>query len=260
METWLYILLFLGGLVAGVINTLAGNGSAITLTLLIFAGLPADIANATNRIGALAQTMTAVGSLKRTKRTRVLFKDGVWFLIPAVVGSIIGAFLAVDVDPQVLKFIIGVIMLLLLITLIANPKKWQGATDAAKSRKTLLNWLMIFAIGVYGGFLQMGIGIMLLSVLVLLANYSLRDANIIKLMLALALVLPAFLVFLLNSDIKWGPGLTLAFGQAIGAFIGARYILFLPKANLIIRWVLIVILSISATVLLRLPELFTSLF
>lgn len=259
METWVYILLFLGGLAAGIINTLAGNGSAITLSLLIFTGLPADVANATNRIGALVQTITAVGSVRRSLRTKSLFKDGLWFLIPAIIGSVAGAFLAVEIDPKLLRYIIGVIMLLLLITLVTNPKKWSGATDRGKSHKTVLNWILIFAIAVYGGFLQMGIGIMLLSVLVLVAHYSLRDANIIKLMLALILVLPAFLVFLFSSEIKWLPGLALAVGQGVGAFIGARYILFLPKANLIIRWLLIVILSVSAVVLLEIPQFISQL-
>lgn len=260
METWEYIILILGGIAAGIINTLAGNGSAITLSLLIFTGLPADIANATNRIGAAAQTITAVSSLRRTKRTRLLFKDGLWFLIPSIIGSVIGALIAVEVDPEALRTIIGGVMMLLLITMITNPKKWARQTNADKSHKTVLNWIMIFLIALYGGFLQMGIGIMLLSVLVLIAQYSLRDANIIKLMIALTFVLPAFVVFILSGEIRWVPGLLLAAGQAIGAFIGARYILFLPKANLIIKWLLIAILSTSSVVLLRLHLLIGQLF
>lgn len=260
MEALDYVFLLLGGFAAGIINTLAGNGSAITLSLLIFTGLPADMANATNRIGALVQTLTAVGSLKRSKRTKKLFKDSVWFIIPSVIGSVIGAFIAVEIDPQLLRYIIGGIMLVLLVTILTNPKKWQRSTDTSKEHRTVLNWILIFLIAVYGGFLQMGIGIMLLATLVLIAHYSLRDANIIKLLLALIFVLPAFIVFLFSGDIDWLPGGVLAVGQGIGAFIGARYILFLPKANLIIRWLLIAILSISSVILLEIPELIQSLF
>lgn len=260
MESWEYIVLILGGMAAGVINTLAGNGSAITLSLLIFTGMPADIANATNRIGAAAQTITAVSSLRRTSRTKLLLAEGFWFIIPSIIGSVIGALIAVEVNPNALRTIIGGVMALLLITMITNPKKWSRQTNADKSRKTLLNWIMIFLIALYGGFLQMGIGIMLLSVLVLIAQYSLRDANIIKLMLALIFVLPAFIVFIASGEISWVPGLLLAAGQAIGAFIGARYILFLPRANLIIRWLLIAILSVSSVILLGIPELILQLF
>ena len=260
MDFWIYILLFTGGLAAGIINTLAGNGSAITLSILIFSGLPADVANITNRVGAVVQTITAISGVRQSKRTRFLFKDGMWFLIPATIGSVIGAFMAVEVDPQVLRYIIGSIMLTLLITLITNPKKWAGATDTKRSHKTVGNWLWIFAIAIYAGFLQMGIGIMLLSVLVLIARYSLRDANIIKLMLAVILVVPAFIVFVINTDIRWEEGITLAIGQGIGGFVGARYILFLPKANLIIKWMLVVILSVSSILLLNVPQFIMQLF
>ena len=260
MESWEFVVLILGGMAAGVINTLAGNGSAITLSILIFTGMPADIANATNRIGAAAQTITAVSSLRRTSRTKLLLGEGFWFIIPSIIGSVTGALIAVEVNPDALRTIIGGVMAVLLITMITNPRKWSRQTNADKSRKTALNWIMIFLIALYGGFLQMGIGIMLLSVLVLIAQYSLRDANIIKLMLALIFVLPAFIVFIASGEINWVPGLLLAAGQAIGAFVGARYILFLPKANLIIRWLLIAILSISSVVLLGIPELISKMF
>lgn len=259
-EWWYHLLLFAGGLLAGVINTLAGNGSAITLSILILSGMPANLANGTNRIGALVQTITAVLSLRRSPRTLFLFKDSVWFAIPAIIGSVIGAFLAIDVDPVVLRKIIGAIMFLLLLTMIYKPGKWARPTDVSKSHKTWLNWILVFAVAVYGGFLQMGIGIMLLSLLVLVAHYSLRDANIIKLVLALLFVLPAFFVFALSGEMAWIPGFILAIGQGLGAWIGARFILFLPKANTIVRYTLITILSVSSVVLLGLADLVINLF
>ncbi len=254
-EWWYYALLLGGGLLAGLINTLAGNGSAITLSILILSGMPANVANATNRVGALVQTITAVLSLKRSARTKFLFKDSAWFLVPAVLGSVIGAFFAVDVDPLLLKRIIGVIMAALLLTMIYKPSKWARATNVSSSHKTVLNWILIFLVAVYGGFLQMGIGIMLLSVLVLVAQYSLRDANIIKLVLAFLFVLPAFIVFVWSGDVVWLPGFLLAIGQGLGAWIGARYILFLPKANTIVRYTLIAILSVSSISLLGIWDL-----
>jgi len=249
-QTLYYFLLFGGGLLAGIINTLAGNGSAITLSLLILSGMPATVANATNRVGALFQTITAVLSLRKSRRTKFLFKDSAWFFIPSLLGSILGALLAIDVDPIILKRIIGVIMLLLLVTMLYKPQKWARATNLDKKTKTWYNWLVIFVIAVYGGFLQMGIGIMLLSALVLIAQYSLRDANIIKLVLAMLFVVPAFIIFVSSGQVEWAPGLMLAAGQALGAWFGARYILFLPKANTIVRYTLLIILSVSSLALL----------
>ena len=254
METdyvwWQYVLLLVGGVLAGIINTLAGNGSSITLSILLGMGMPATVANATNRIGASLQVIVAVLSLKRTLRTRILFKDTLWYVLPALLGSIIGAFLAVDIDPELLKRIIGAIMLLLLLTLVLNPQKWSRPTDLLVNKKTPLNWAMIFLSAAYAGFIQMGMGILILAVLVLIAHYSLRDGNIIKLALSLVLVIPPFLVFLFIGELLWIPGLVLAVGQSVGAVIGARYILFLPNANTYVRWLLVVILIISSYVLL----------
>lgn len=253
------LLYLLGGFLAGMINTLAGNGSAITLSLLILSGMPAPVANATNRIGALAQTLTAVGSLRRSPRTVLLFRQSRFFIIPALLGSLLGAWLAIDIPELWLKRFIGVVMLLLLGTLLLSPRRWAAPTQIGHPHRTLLNWGLVFLTGVYAGFIQMGLGIMLLSLLVLVAHYSLRDANIIKLILALVFVFPAFLVFLGEGDIRWAPGLALAGGQVAGAFLAARYVLYWPRANLIVRYLLIAILSLSAAHLLGLFSPFKQL-
>ena len=240
-EWWEYLLLAGGGFLAGVINTLAGNGSAITLPLLISMGLPANEANATNRVGVLLQTLTAIISLKRSKRTLVLMRQSFWYFIPTILGSIGGALLAVDINPQHLKLIIGVLMVFILITLLLQPKKWLINTDPGKNKKTTLQWVIFFAIGFYGGFIQMGIGIMILSSLVLLVHYSLKDANIIKLMVAFVMIVPAFAIYFLSGHIQWIPGIVLALGAGAGAWFGARYVLYHPKARDYIRYLLIVI-------------------
>lgn len=251
-------MLFGGGLLAGIINTLAGNGSAITLSLLIFTGQSATVANATNRLGALSQTLTAVLSLRRTKRTRFLLREARWFLLPASLGSLLGAWLAIDIDPQVLRRVIGLFMLLLLFSLLYKPSQWTGPTQPKVNKRSPLTVLLIFLVAVYGGFIQMGIGIMLLSILVLLARYSLRDANIVKLLLAMLFVIPAFGVFVLSGDIQWRSGLALAAGQGLGAWWAARYVLYSPLANVLVKWLLVVILSLSSLTLLGILDWFKS--
>jgi uncharacterized membrane protein YfcA len=243
---WEYALLIAGGFLAGIINTLAGNGSAITLPLLMSMGMPANVANATNRVGVLMQTLTAVLTLKRSNRTRILIKKSLWYYIPTILGSVGGALLAIDIDPEMLKLIIGFLMLFILSTLLLQPKKWLKNTDPGRNKKTPLQWFIFFAIGFYGGFIQMGIGIMILSSLVLLAHYSLKDANIIKLMVAFIMIIPAFIIYFLSGDIRWLPGLILALGAGAGAWFGTRYVLYHPKARDYIRYLLIVIVVFAA--------------
>lgn len=240
-EWWEYLLLIGGGFLAGIINTLAGNGSAITLPLLISMGLPANEANATNRVGVLLQTLTAILTLKRSKRTLVLVRKSLWYYIPTILGSVGGAMMAIDINPDVLKLIIGILMVFILFTLLLQPKKWLINTDPGKNKKTVLQWLIFFGIGFYGGFIQMGIGIMILSSLVLLVHYSLKDANVIKLMVAFVMIVPAFFIYAYSGDIQWIPGAILALGAGAGAWFGTKYVLYHPKARDYIRYLLIVI-------------------
>ncbi len=242
---WDWPLFIVGGFMAGIINTLAGNGSAITLTLLLTTGMDASMANATNRIGVLSQTFTSLASLKRSKRTRILIQHSSWYFLPTILGSIGGAVLAVEIPSNVLEIIIGVFMLILLGTLVLQPRRWLISTDARKNKKTAMNWILLFIIGFYGGFIQMGIGIMMLAALVLSAKFSLKDANIIKLVLAFILIIPAFIIYLFSGDIVWIPGLTLAGGTTLGAYVGTRHVLFHPKANQYIRYVLIGIIVVA---------------
>jgi uncharacterized membrane protein YfcA len=238
---WEYVFLLGGGFLAGIINTLAGNGSAITLPLLLSMGMDANAANATNRVGVLLQTFTAVASIKRTERSKILIKESVWYYIPTILGSIGGALLAIDIDPDILKLIIGLLMIFVLFTLLLQPKKWLIDTNPEKKKRTVIQWLIFFAIGFYGGFIQMGIGVLILSSLVLLVHYSLKDANIIKLLVALVMIVPAFIVFLVSGQIEWLPGIALAIGTSIGAWFAMRYLLEHPKASAFIRYLLIVV-------------------
>nr|WP_321355905.1 sulfite exporter TauE/SafE family protein [uncultured Draconibacterium sp.] len=120
---WYMILALVGtGIAAGFINTTAGGGSMLTIPLLMFIGLPANIANGTNRIAILLQNVIAV---KTFKQKRVLdFTKDYRLAIPAIVGSIIGALFAVEIDVNLLKNIIAGLMVVLLLLVVLKPEVW----------------------------------------------------------------------------------------------------------------------------------------
>jgi len=242
---WEYFFLLGGGFLAGIINTLAGNGSAITLPLLLSMGMDANTANATNRVGVLLQTFTAVASIKRTAQSKILIKESVWYYIPTILGSVGGALLAIDVHPDILELIIGLLMIFVLITLLLKPKKWLIDTNPEKKKRTPTQWFIFFAIGFYGGFIQMGIGILILSSLVLLVHYSLQDGNVIKLFVAFVMIIPAFVIYVISGQIQWLPGIVLAIGASAGAWFGMRFVLYHPKAGVYIRYLLITIVTFA---------------
>lgn len=244
MQWDVYLLAIAAGVVAGVINTLAGSGSLVTLPLLVFLGLPADVANGTNRVGVLLQNVVGIfvfrrGGLAPSQGSR-------WIIVPAVAGALMGAGIATVLDKSAMERAIAVVMVIMLVVLISNPKRWlREKSEAVAGRPGVGVILMFFVIGIYGGFIQAGVGVLLLSGLVLASGYSLNHANMIKLTIVLLMAIIALPVFMFNGQVDWGLGALMAVGQAIGAWAAANYATRVPNANLWVRRLLIVIVVIS---------------
>jgi len=259
MEWYIYLLAILGGFAAGFINTLAGSGSIITLPILIFLGLPASVANGTNRVGALLQTLVSVTTFIKRGNFKIL--GSLWLIVPAMVGSLAGAFIAVDLDEETITYTIGIVMLLLLIPVLSNREKWlqNDATENKAINKGLV--VFVFSIlGAYGGFLQTGVGIFLLSAMVLLVNYSLVHANVIKNVIVLAYTIPTFFIYWAHGLIHWEFGLLVASGQMIGSWIAARFAIEHSGSNTWIRYLLVTMIVISAFELFGLRAMLMKLF
>lgn len=244
MQWYVYLLAIAAGAVAGVINTLAGSGSLVTLPLLVFLGLPADVANGTNRVGVLLQNVVGIfvfrrGGLSQSQGSR-------WIIVPAVAGALLGAGIATVLDKSAMERAIAVVMVIMLVVLISNPKRWlREKSEAVAGRPGIGVILLYFVIGIYGGFIQAGVGVLLLSGLVLASGYSLNHANMIKLTIVLLMAIIALPVFMFNGQVDWGLGALMAVGQAIGAWAAANYATRVPNANLWVRRLLIVIVVIS---------------
>jgi len=257
---WYIILLaILGGGAAGFINTLAGSGSIITLPLLIFLGLPANVANGTNRLGALLQT--AVSVVTFIKRGKFDLSGSFWLILPAVIGSLVGAYIAVDLDVKTMTYTIGAVMVLLLPFILTNRDQWLRKETIEKKAFNKGAIAFIFAaIGVYGGFVQSGVGIFLLSAMVLFANYALVQANVLKNVIVLCYTIPTFFIFMANDQINWELGLLVASGQMIGSWVAARFAMEHSGANKWIRYLLVFMILISAFELFGFREILISLF
>ncbi len=257
MEWYLYVAVVAAGLIAGFINTLAGSGSLITLPILIFIGLPPTIANGTNRVGILLQNMVSVTSFRQQKVMPL--RAGLILAAPAVIGSLIGAQIAVNLNEQLMERAIGVVMVAMLFVILFRPNRWlQGRAEGHDRQPNLLEILIFFAIGIYGGFIQAGVGIFLLAGLVLSAGYDLVRANAIKVLIILCFTISAMIVFVINGQINWGVGLLLALGNMTGALIASR--LAVQKGAGFVRWLLIAVVVVSALQLLGVFDLIGRLF
>lgn len=249
-----YLLLFAAGFLAGGINTVAGNGSVITLSSLRFLGQPIPLANGTNRIGVLIQSTVALISYWKEANITLRGKD--WLLAWAILGGLAGTYLAVVMDPVSFEYSIGVLMIGMLILILYNPKAWLSKRENLHPpvRNPMLLSLMYIGIGFYSGYVQAGVGIILLVALVAGAGYSLTKANALKLLVVVVVNVPALFIFWYNDQVRWVPGLVLALGQSLSARLLVRFAVHHPKANFWIRNLLIVIVIIAIIRFLRLHE------
>ena len=227
MTDWLSLLLLFGvGLVAGTLNVVAGGGSFLTLPVLIFLGLPPTVANGTNRVGILAQNIGAVWGFHRH---RVL--DARWAAAtaaPALVGAGLGTWAALQVDETAFQRILALLMAAVTLWTLFDPLRGparaaSGSPSDAEPHRLRRVALAVgfFAVGVYGGFVQAGVGFLLLAVTTL-AGLDLVRGNAVKVFNILVFTGLSLAIFAAEGKVDWPVGLALAAGTAVGGQLGVR--------------------------------------
>ena len=204
------------GVVAGVVNAMAGGGSLLTVGLLnVFVGLPGLVANGTNRFGVLVQNASSVVSYRKEGVRG--FRRAIAVIFPVTIGSLIGSLLVSSITDETFERIFGILMVPLLFVSLRPPK----------SSGSQINWhpalttVIFFAIGLYGGAFQAGVGL-LIVVALSKAGLDLVNANAVKVVVIFILTAIALPVFIVRGQVDWGFAVVLAVGFAIGGWIGAR--------------------------------------
>ncbi|SMD32396.1 hypothetical protein SAMN04488029_0741 [Reichenbachiella faecimaris] len=243
MEYYEYLLIFGSGLIAGFINVVAGGGSLLTLPILIFLGLPPAMANGTNRVGIFLQNIFAVGGFKSKGVSS--FRFSIWLSISALIGAILGAKIAVDISGELFNRILAIVMMMVIAITVFKPKKKseEGVELMSKGRQTV-SIIAFFFVGIYGGFIQAGVGFIIIAALTGINHLSLVKTNSIKVFVALIYTLFALAVFTWEGQVDWVLGLTLAAGTSIGGWFASRWSV--DKGDKWIRYFLIVTVSIMA--------------
>ena len=247
-----FAIAFAGALLAGMINALAGNGSVITLTVLTeLIGLSGVMANGTNRVGVL---MNAFGAFAGFRGKRQLdYRQQVHYIVPVIIGAVFGIYVATIVTSEQFMFVFKFLMVVMLIVIIVNPERWLIHRPERSLVPKWVEWPAMLILGFYGGFIQMGMGVFYLAVLVLIARLPLIESNMIKAISVGAFTLIAVIIFALNDMIVWPIGLVMGAGQFIGGWISAHYAAKVPGASKWAYYVLILAVSLS---ILKLFELF----
>ncbi len=213
--------LIIGGFFAGVANAFAGGGSFITFPLLMAAGLPPQVANATNRIAIVLQC--ASGTATYHRHGVMPWSSLPKVLPPMVLGAIPGAMLASHLDEDLFRRVSAVLLALMIVTLFLDPKKWTREAPEG-GRIQLWHWPIIALLGFYGGFLQVGIGTFVLGFFVLGAGFDVVRGNALKFALAAIYNAAALAYFAYSGQVNWTAGLILAIGNVAGGILGAHWV------------------------------------
>ena len=215
------IILLICGVIAGFINTVAGGGSLLTLPILIFMGLPSNIANGTNRIAIFMQNIFSISGYK--SRGVSDFKYSSWLSVSALIGSIIGAKIAININEDMFNKILSVVIIIVVLSIIYNKKPFNINSENISIEKKIISVIMFFFIGIYGGFIHAGVGFLILSILSNYNGIQLSKANSIKVFVVFVYTFFALIVFIMENKINWILGINLGIGNSIGGWIASRW-------------------------------------
>jgi uncharacterized protein len=254
MSEFVIIALIVSGLFVGFINTLAGGGTIISLSLFMFLGLPANVANGTNRIAVVFQNIVGVYNFRKNG---MLKTEKAWKMaVPVIIGSVVGAKIAANLNEGFIEIAIAIAMIIMLFFLLVKPGNWLKGNEILQNRPmNIQTYVLYFIIGVYAGFIHLGTGYFLLATLVLNCGYDLIRANALKNLIVLLYVPFTLIVFVLQDQVVWKYGLIHAIGNIIGAHIASRYAI--KWGTNFVRWVIMIVIILSVADLLNVIDIRT---
>ncbi len=252
MEVWQALLLMAVGGVAGFVNVMSGGGSLLTIPVMLFLGFPGPVANGTNRVAILAQNVMAVTAF--FKKGFSDFRLSLSLAAAALPGAILGALIGTRLDGIWFERLIALIMIGVMILMARKqpPRPADTATAEEKpgpSRQRLI-WghVCMVGAGFWGGFIQVGVGFILMPILHRVMGLDLVRVNMHKVFIVLFYTLSALTIFAWRVDILWIQGAALAVGNALGGWIGAH--VSVQRGERVIRIVFNAVLAVFVVKLL----------
>jgi uncharacterized membrane protein YfcA len=241
-------ILIISGVIVGFINTLAGGGTIISMSLFMLLGLPPVVANGTNRIPVILQNLVSVFNFYRYKKLNI--KKAIYCTVPVIIGSLFGSNLSIAVSDDIFIVFFVVIMVSMLILMFFNPDKWlKGDINKMNTAVSPLQMFLYFLIGIYAGFIHIGMGYFILAILVLMGGYDLLRANAMKSFIVLFYTPFSLFFFIYHGKINYEFGLIHAIGNMTGAYIASKWAV--KWGMNFIRWVIVIFVVISCLHVLK---------
>ncbi len=232
--------IFFVGIISGFFNTIGGGGSLLVLPFLSFLGMDVAVANGTNRLAIVLQSIAGADAYRR--KGVLCLRTALPLAGMTTIGSVLGTFLAISIDRQYLNLSVAALISLMAVLLVCKPEMWERQHSPRLSKTGV--FLVFFAIGIYGGFIQAGVGFFLTWGLALAVGVDLVRGNAIKMVIVGLYNVISLGIFYWNGMVDIPVGLIMAGGSIVGAVIGARFAV--AKGNTWIRWILAAVVIVSA--------------
>lgn len=249
MELWQIAPLIVTGCIAGFLNVMAGGGSLLTISVMVFMGMKGPVANGTNRVASLAQNIAATAGFLRQGVSDL--RLSISLTLCALPGALCGAWAGTKLEGVWFNRVLAGLMIVIVI-LMARKKKGKRSDVAAgaqvSSRRVVAAHLLMVLAGLYGGFIQAGVGFIFMAVLHRVLGLDLVRANMHKVIIIGVYTIVALVVFASQGHVAWVAGLCLAAGNATGGWIGSHVAV--KKGERLIRVVLNIVLLVMAVRLL----------
>lgn len=220
MEIWQIVLLAFVGVIAGWLNVMAGGGSLLTVPAMLFMGLPGPVANGTNRIAILAQNVTAVYAFFR--RGFSDFRLSLSLSLAASIGAAAGAMVGVELEGEWFERVLAVVMVAVMLIMATGKGQEKNKNLHGVPRRLLLGHVCMVGAGFWGGFIQIGVGFILMPILHKVMGLDLVRVNMHKVFVILVYTIVALSIFASQLELAWAAGLGLAIGNSIGGWLGAH--------------------------------------
>jgi uncharacterized membrane protein YfcA len=220
MELWQIALLALAGVAAGWLNVMAGGGSLLTVPIMLFMGIPGPVANGTNRIAILAQNISAVAAFRRQGFAD--FRLSLSLAAAASAGALVGASLGVRLDGEWFDRVLALVMIGVLVLMATGHDKVRKTDSTGAPRNLMLGHVLMVGAGFWGGFIQIGVGFILMPILHRVLGLDLVRVNMHKVFIVLVYTIIALTVFASQLELLWWTGAALALGNATGGWLGAH--------------------------------------
>jgi uncharacterized protein len=244
-------IVFIAGFIAGFINTFAGFGTALNYLLFSILGIPINVANGTVRLGVIMQSITT--SIQFYRKGTLDLVKGLYISIPVTLGSIIGAEIAVHINVDLFEKVNGIVLIFMLILMFYDSNRWIKGKEVQVSRKVTWGYLLAyFIIGIYGGFVHIGVGIFLIVALVWISGYGLIKATALKMFVVLVYTPFVFGVFMMNDQVEYTLGIVTGLGNLLGGLLATNLVL--KWGASFIRWSLIIMMLVFISKLLGIIE------